>query len=183
MVDICTLALDVGATFVARSFSGDAKQLVPLLKAAIEHRGTAVIDIISPCITFNNHDGSTKSYTYVKEHDVSLQELGFIAPFEETTVDYSEGSVEVVQLPDGSKLTLKKLNAREHNVQDRLAAMKMIHESSAKGEILTGLFYINEEPKSLIESLSLPKKPLSRMKEADLRPSKEKFEQLMAEFR
>lgn len=183
MVDICTLALDVGATFVARSFSGDAKQLVPLLKAAIEHRGTAVIDIISPCITFNNHDGSTKSYTYVKEHDVSLQELGFIAPFEETTVDYSEGSVEVVQLPDGSKLTLKKLNSREHNVQDRLAAMKMIHESSAKGEILTGLFYINEEPKNLVESLNLPVKPLSRMTESELRPSREKFEQLMMEFR
>jgi 2-oxoglutarate ferredoxin oxidoreductase subunit beta len=182
-IDICTLALELGCTFVARSFSGDAKQLVPLLQAALRHKGTAVIDVISPCITFNNHDGSTRSYTYVKEHDRVLQELGFIQPQAELQVDYSEGATEVVELPDGSKLRLKKIDPRLHNLHDRYEAMKTLAESREKGEIVTGLFYIDEKATSLKETLSLTEKPLSRLTERELRPSPEALSEIMAEFR
>lgn len=183
VIDVCTLALELGCSFVARSFSGDAKQLVPLIQAALKHKGTAVIDVISPCITFNNHDGSTKSYNYVKEHDVTLQELGFIAPFQEIKVDYAEGDVEVVDLPDGSKLKLKKLNSRLHNIHDRYEAIKTVAESRNKGELLTGLFYIDEKHSSFIETLGLAEKPLAHMTEEDLRPTQEKFEEIFSEFK
>ncbi|MCK6598280.1 MAG: 2-oxoacid:ferredoxin oxidoreductase subunit beta [Bdellovibrionaceae bacterium] len=181
-IDICSLALNLGCTFVARSFSGDAKQLVPLIQAAQKHRGTALIDVISPCITFNNHDGSTKSYTYVREHDVSLQELGLIQPMQEIKVDYPEGSTQKVVLPDGSELYLKKLGNHEHTVTDKMAAMKLLHDSAKAGEILTGMFYIDETASNLNEELNLVDAGLVHLNEAQLRPSKDDFNKLMAEF-
>lgn len=181
-IDICSMALDLGCTFVARSFSGDAKQLVPLLQAAMKHKGTAVIDIISPCITFNNHDGSTKSYTYVREHDVSLQELGIIQPMEEIKVDYAEGERQNVQLPDGSTLTLKKLAKHDLNVSDRYAAMKMLNESKQTNEILTGLFYIDEKSESLNETLNLVDHSLATLNEKQLRPTRAQFDEILADF-
>lgn len=182
-IDLCSLAIDLGCTFVARSFSGDAKQLVPLIKAALRHRGTAFIDVISPCVTFNNHDGSTKSFGYLKEHDVVLQELGYIGAQESIEVDYQEGAREVVELHDGSKLTLKKLAANEHNPKDRKSAMDLLYAHRKTGEIVTGLFYVEENKESFTESLSLSDKSLAQMNESELRLTPEKFKELMAEFR
>jgi len=181
-IDLCTLALDLGCTFVARSFSGDAKQLVPLLQAALKHNGTAVIDVISPCVTFNNHDGSTKSFGWVKEHDISLQELGYVPAEEAINVDYAEGATEYVELPDGSKLRLRKLNSREHNLKDRAGAIKALHESRGRGELLTGLFYIDEKQNTLVDSLNLGEKPLALLSEQDLRPSRDSFQKVLKTF-
>jgi 2-oxoglutarate ferredoxin oxidoreductase subunit beta len=182
-IDLCTLAIDIGCTFVARSFSGDAKQLVPLIQAGLKHKGTAVIDVISPCVTFNNHDGSTKSFSWVKEHDISLQELGYVPAEEAITVDYAEGSVEYVNLPDGSKLKLKKINSRDHDVHNRLQAQTILYESKAKGEFLTGLFYIDENQSNLIEGLNLVDQPLASLQEKDLQPSAEALSAVLKEFR
>lgn len=181
-IDICSLAINLGCTFVARSFSGDAKQLVPLIQAAQKHRGMALIDVISPCITFNNHDGSTKSYTYVREHDVSLQELGIIQPMEEIKVEYDEGTTQKVKMPDGSELILKKLGTNEHSVNDKLHAMKLLHEAHLSGQILTGLFYIDETAPSLNEELNLASEGLVALNESHLRPTREQFEDILSEY-
>lgn len=181
-IDLCSLAVELGATFVARSFSGDAKQLVPLIQAGLKHKGTAFIDVISPCITFNNHDGSTKSYNYVKEHDTVLQELGYYAPQQEVLVDYNEGSKEVVELPDGSKMLLNKIDSRLHDIHNRTEALKVLNESRQQGEILTGLFYIDEKHDSLIDTLNLTEKPLAQLSELELRPSQEQFNKVLSRF-
>lgn len=183
-IDICSLAIDLGCSFVARSFSGDGKQLVPLLKAAFKHKGTALIDIISPCVTFNNHDGSTKSFSYLKEHDIHLQELGFISPQESVEIDYPEGQSQKVTFPDGSQLVLQKIDSQEHNVFDSVSAIQKIKESRNKGQILTGLFYLNQEKLSLTEQLQLNlTQPLSHYKESDLRGDQGIFNQIVAGFR
>ncbi len=182
-IDLCTLALELGCTFVARSFSGDAKQLVPLIQAALKHKGTAVIDVFSPCITFNNHDGSTKSYNYVKSHDVVLQELGFFNPQEAVVVDYKEGTKELIELPDGSKVLLNKIDSRLHNVHDRLSAAQVLTEARLNGEILTGLFYIREDEPSLIDNLNLVDKPLAFLSEKELRPTEDLFNKVMGQFK
>lgn len=182
-IDVCAMALEAGASFVARSFSGDGKQLVPLIQAALRHRGTAVIDVISPCIAFNNHEGSTKSYPYVKAHDVALHDLGFIAPQADQNVDYPEGTSQKISMPDGSELVLHKLDQRDHDVQDRIGAMTLLAKSHAKGELLTGLFYINEDDESYIEKLNLPKRALADLQQDDLRPSVEKMNSVLGEFK
>jgi 2-oxoglutarate ferredoxin oxidoreductase subunit beta len=181
-IDICGLAIELGASFVARSFSGDGKQVVPLLKAALAHQGCAVIDIISPCVTFNDHEGSTKSYKYVKEHDVILNDLDFIPFYESVDVDYAEGTSTDVQLHDGSHVRLRKLAEGEHDPRDRIAAMRVIHEARQGGELLTGLLYVNPEMKDLCELESIPTRPLRDLSEKDLRPTKEQFDQLMKEY-
>lgn len=182
-IDLCTLALDLGCTFVARSFSGDPKQLVPLLQAAIKHNGTAMIDVISPCVAFNNHDGSTKSFSWVKEHDVILQELGVVSAEEPIQVDYAEGSMEVVELSDGSKLKLKKLKAVEHNIHDRFGAMKLLYESRAKGELMTGLFYIDEKQDNHVQTLNLGSRSMASLTEKECRTSEADFKKIMAAFK
>lgn len=182
-IDLCTLALELGCSFVARSFSGDGKQLVPLIQAALKHNGTAFIDVFSPCITFNNHDGSTKSYNYLKYHDVVLQELGYFAAQEEIVVDYNEGSKELITLPDGSKVLLNKIDSRLHNLHDRMKASRVLTEARNNGEILTGLFYINESQPSLIDNFNLTEKPLSSLSEPELRPSEAQFNKVMQGFR
>ena len=151
MIDVCGLAIELGATFVARSFSGDGKQLVPLLQAAFAHRGTAVLDVISPCVTFNDHEGSTKSYAYVKEHDVVLHQAGFIHAREEITVDYEPGTVQDIVLDDGSHVTLRKLE-REYDPNDRIGAMTMIHETRTRGELVTGLLFIDTAARDLVRT-------------------------------
>ena len=127
------LAVQLGASFVARSFSGDKKQLLSILKASISHRGTAMIDVISPCVTFNDHEGSTKSYAYAKEHDEALGEVSFVPFFEDITVEYDPGTTTAVTMHDGSKLYLKKV-AEDYNPTDKLAAMRLMHETHARGE-------------------------------------------------
>src|SRR5437763_749373 len=134
-VDLIAMALQLGATFVARSFSGDKAQLVPLIKAAIEHRGAAFIDCISPCVAFNNHPGSTKSFDYVREHNEAVNRLDFMMPREEITVEYAPGTVEIVEQHDGSKLALRKL-AADYDPHKRLAAMSYLQERAAVGEMV-----------------------------------------------
>ncbi|MDZ4662462.1 MAG: 2-oxoacid:ferredoxin oxidoreductase subunit beta [Pseudomonadota bacterium] len=182
MIDLCSLALDVGCTFVARSFSGDAKQLVPLISAAVKHNGTALIDIISPCVTYNNHEGSTKSYNFYKDHKVILQELGLILPEQEILADYDPGSTTRVDMPDGSILTLKKL-ALDHDVTNRWAAQQLVHESNSRGEILTGLLYIDEKSQNFLQTLDLTERPLSELGETETRPSAQVLSDIFKEYR
>ena len=182
-IDLCSLALDIGCSFVARSFSGDAKQLVPLLSAALRHRGTALIDVISPCVTFNNHEGSSKSYDAVRDHNLQLQQLGFIQPFEEKKVDYAEGEVERVDMHDGSVLTLRKLDTKKHDVHNRQAAQRLLQETKNSGEILTGLFYLDTNCVNFLDTLNIGDKPLGQLTEAETRPSKEVFSKILAEFK
>jgi 2-oxoglutarate ferredoxin oxidoreductase subunit beta len=183
-IDICTLAIDLGCTFVARSFSGDMKQMVTLLKAAFKHKGTALIDVISPCVTFNNHDGSTKSFSYLKDHDVHLQELGFIAPREDVKVDYHEGQTQEVVFADGSRLVLQKLNSETHDVHDSVSAISKIYDARKQGNILTGLFYIRENSEDLIDTLHVnPNRPLNSLTETELRGKPETFQAIMKSFR
>ena len=181
-IDLCTLALNLGATFVGRSFSGDSKQLVPMIQAAIAHKGTAIIDIISPCVTFNNHAGSTKSYDATKENLVTLQELGFIPPFEEKTVDYPEGQSQEVEMHDGSVLTLRKLSSDELNLEDRISAITLIEEFKKQGQVLTGLFHINENSDDLSTSLQLTDKPLVELSDEDLIPSEESLQSILTKY-
>jgi 2-oxoglutarate ferredoxin oxidoreductase subunit beta len=180
-IDPCAVALAVGCSFVARSFSGDGKQLVPLIKAALAHRGTAVLDVISPCVTFNDHDGSTKSYSWVKEHDQEIHDVSFIPYFEEIEVDYAPGEVKDVELRDGSHIILKKLG-EEYDPTDRIAAMRQLEESRAGGQLLTGLLYVNEQMLDFASTEHLPGAPLRDLGEAELRLSREQFATLMAEF-
>ena len=182
-IDLCSMAIDLGCSFVARSFSGDSKQLVPLLQAALKHPGTAVIDIISPCVTFNNHEGSTLSYNAVKEHNIALQQLGFIPSFEEKTADYEEGEVQEITMHDGSILTLRKLDSRTHDLKNAGETLKMLRESRQKGELLTGLFYLDGEAQNLFDSLGLCEKPLTELADEELRPKLGQLPEIMNQFR
>ena len=180
-IDPCAVGMSVGCTFIARSFSGDGKQLVPLIKAAIAHRGTAVLDVISPCVTFNDHDGSTKSYSWVKDHDEMIHDVSFIPFFQEITVDYEPGTTKEVELHDGSRLVLKKL-AEDHDPRDRKSALRLIEESRERGQLLTGLLYLDEETEDFATREHLPERPLRDLAEDDLRIPREAFDQLMAEL-
>jgi 2-oxoglutarate/2-oxoacid ferredoxin oxidoreductase subunit beta len=168
-IDLVAMALQLGATFVARSFSGDKTQLVPLIRAAIEHRGAAFIDCISPCVAFNNHPGSTKSFDYVREHNEAVNRLDFMTPREEITVDYAPGTVEIFEQHDGSKLALRKL-AADYDPHDRLAAMSYLQERAAAGEIVTGLLYVEPEADDLHTHLETVETPLNALGEAELCP-------------
>ena len=180
-IDLCALALEMGCGFVARSFSGDAKQLVPLLNSALRHQGTAFIDVLSPCVTFANHEGSTRSFESVRNKKVALQELGFIQPQQEIEVDYAEGDTKEVELHDGSRLTLRKVDPRELDIHDAASALTHLAASKRKGEFLTGLFHWNREAKALDANLNLVATPLAHLDEST-KPSLEAFEEMMAEF-
>src|SRR5271167_1186959 len=147
-IDLVALALQLGATFVARSFSGDKTQLVPIIKAAIEHKGAAFIDVISPCVAFNNHAGSTKSFDYVREHNEAVNRLDFITGRDPIHVDYAPGTVQTVEQHDGTTLVLRKINA-DYEVHDRLAAMNFLQHYAAKGQVVTGVLFIADEPQDL----------------------------------
>ncbi len=181
-IDTCLLGIEVGATFVARSFSGDKRQLQAILKAAISHRGTALIDVLSPCVTFNDHEGSTKSYSYIKEHGETLSEVDYIPSYADIDVDYDPGATVDVQLHDGSHVRLKKLPA-DFDPTNRLAAIQLLHESRSKHEILTGIFLVDVHSKNFLELLSLVEEPLASLSEHDLRPSEGVLEEIMAELR
>ena len=180
--DCCALALQCGATFVARSFSGDKKQLVAILKAAIVHKGLSVIDVVSPCTTFNDHEGSTKSYSYMKEHDEMLNELDFVPYFDDISVDIPEGEVQDVTMHDGSKLRIKKLG-REYDPTNKFDALKALDEAAKKGEVLTGVFYIDTEKPNFMEMLGMEGAPLATLPESKVRPPKESLDQVMEELR
>jgi 2-oxoglutarate ferredoxin oxidoreductase subunit beta len=178
-IDICALAVELGATFVARSFSGDKKQLHALIKAAIAHRGTVLLDVVSPCVTFNDHEGSTKSYKYMKEHEEAIHEVGFVPHFEDIAVDYEPGSATEVRMHDGSMLTLRKLN-KDYDPTDRVNAMKTLMEADARGEVLTGVFYVDTQKKNFVELLNLVDIPLAQLPEEKLRPQKAVLDKIMA---
>lgn len=166
-IDLCGLAIELGCDFVARSFSGDRKQLVPLIKAAIEHRGTAFLDVISPCVTFNDHPGSTKSYQYTREHDWVLHEIGFYPGFSEVEIDMEEGETRDVRFPDGSLLTLKKLET-DYDPSDRLEALRILHEARRQEKVVTGLLYVDPETRGFQDVLELSRTPLARLPEEKL---------------
>jgi 2-oxoglutarate ferredoxin oxidoreductase subunit beta len=181
-IDTCALAIELGATFVARSFSGDKKQLLTILKAAISHRGTAMIDVISPCVTFNDHDGSTKSYSYVKDHDELLGEASFVPFFEDITIDYEPGTTKEVEMHDGSRLLLNKL-PQDYDPSNPLHAIRLLGESHKRGELLTGIFYVNPESKDFIELLNIVDEPLHTLPIERVRPGRHVLHELMEELK
>jgi 2-oxoglutarate ferredoxin oxidoreductase subunit beta len=181
-IDVVAMALQLGATFVARSFSGDKEQLVPLIKAAIEHQGAALIDVISPCVAFNNHAGSTKSFDYVREHNEAVNRLDFITGRAPITVAYEAGAVEVVEQHDGSKLVLKKV-AADYDAHDRIGAMTFLQQHAAKGQIVTGLLYVDSEPEDLHTHFNTVAAPLNTMSEKELSPGSAALDKINASLR
>jgi 2-oxoglutarate ferredoxin oxidoreductase subunit beta len=181
-IDTCALAIQLGATYVARSFSGDKKQLLALLKGALAHHGTSMLDVISPCVTFNDHEGSTKSYSYVKDHDEPLADVSFVPFFEEISVDYDPGSTTDITMHDGSHLLLKKL-ATDYDLTNKTEALRVLTESHDKGEIITGLFYVDTKRESFLDLLNLVDEPLATLPESRVRPPKQVLDELMEELR
>ena len=181
-IDLVGLALQLGATFVARSFSGDKTQLVPLIEAALQHKGIAFIDCISPCVAFNNHEGSTKSFDYVREHNEALNSLDVISGREEITVDYEPGTMEMVTQHDGSVLALRKLHT-SYDVNDRVAALSYMQERAAAGEIVTGLLYVDPNPRDLHAHLDTVETPLNALNDDALVPGARALERINAGLR
>jgi 2-oxoglutarate ferredoxin oxidoreductase subunit beta len=181
-IDLVSVALHLGATFVARSFSGDKEQLVPLVKAAIEHEGSAFVDVLSPCVAFNNHPGSTKSYDYVRAHNEAVNRLDFVSPRSPIAVSYAPGSVELVEQHDGSIVALRKLND-EYDIHDRLAAMNFLEVQAAKGEIVTGLLHLNPAPEDLHDHAHTVETPLNSLTEKELCPGSEALAKINASLR
>ncbi|MFN8473271.1 MAG: 2-oxoacid:ferredoxin oxidoreductase subunit beta [Anaerolineae bacterium] len=180
-LDLCVEAIVAGAGFVARSFAGDAKQVRELLKAAMNYKGTAVLDIISPCVTFNNDPVSNKSYDYGKDHEAPLHDIAFIQQFDEISVDYAPGAVQEVKMHDGPTILLHKLE-ENYDPTNRLAALARLEEARAKQEFITGLLYFDEARPTLAELENIVDTPLSHLTEDRVRPSKESLQKLMKEF-
>jgi 2-oxoglutarate ferredoxin oxidoreductase subunit beta len=176
------MAIELGCGYVARSFSGDMKQLLALVKGAIAHRGTALLDVISPCVTFNNHEDSTKSYKWAKDHEIPIQEIGFVPFFEEIHVDYDPGTTQDVVLHDGSHIRLKKLR-EDYDPTDKNAAFGLLHEAQVKQEFLTGLIYVEPTKKDFLSLLDLPEEPLATLPLERVRPPREALTQMMDELR
>jgi 2-oxoglutarate ferredoxin oxidoreductase subunit beta len=181
-IDLVGIALQLGASFVARSFSGDKTQLVPLIEAAIKHNGASFIDVISPCVAFNNHTGSTKSFDYVREHNEAVNRLDVISGRAPITVDYAPGTVQVVEQHDGTKLALRKVDA-DYDVHDRLAAMAFLQKHAAKGQVVTGLLYVDAEAEDLHSHLNTVAAPLNMLGEKELCPGSAALEKINASLR
>jgi len=182
-IDTVSLALLMGATYVARSFSGDKRQLVPLIKAGLAHQGSAFIDVISPCVAFNNHDGSTKSYDYVRDHNEAVNRLDFWPNAQAITSDYAPG--EVIEVPagaEGSMLRLRKLHA-DYDPTDRINATSMIASAAAKGEVLTGLLYVNPDSEDLHAHLGTYETAFNKLGEKELCPGSGMLEKINAALR
>lgn len=181
-IDTCALAISLGATFVARSFSGDKRQLHTILKAALAHRGTVMIDVVSPCVTFNDHEGSTKSFKYMKDHEEPLHDLNFVPAFHEIDVDYDPGSTINVTMHDGSSLRMRKLE-EDYDPTDKVRALTRLAQSQEVDEVLTGVLYLNTQAPNFIEMLNMTDEPLSNLPESVTRPSREVLEECMEELR
>jgi len=186
-IDLCLEAVIAGATFVARSFSGDAKQVRSLLKAALAHKGMAILDIVSPCVTFNNAPESTKSFPFGQEHEIQLQDIDVLAPSyvpdrEEITVgDYAEGEIIEVDMHDGTTIRLKKLE-KGHDPRNRMEAIRVLQESERDRLLTTGLIYYEEPRDTLPESLNLTPTPLAQLQGDSLRPSKQALDEVMKQY-
>ena len=181
-IDTCTLAIQLGATFVGRSFSGDKKQLLAMLKAAIAHKGTVMLDVISPCVTFNDHEGSTKSYKYMQEHEEAITEIGFVPSFEDISVDYDPGTTYDVEMHDGSHLRLRKLH-EDYDPSNRISAVKALMESHESGEVLTGVFYIDPKKPNFIDLLNVVDEPLGQLAPERVRPGKPVLDEIMSRLK
>ncbi len=181
-IDGALLALTLGATFVARSFSGDKAQLVPILKAGLRHKGFAFVDVISPCVTFNDHEGSTKSYAYTREKNVEVVQADFVMPTAAVTTEYEPGSVRSVRLHDGSWVRLRKL-AEDYDGADRDHAYAYIRERAQAGEVLTGLLYLQPDSSDVHEQNNIVSEPLTRLPYADLCPGNAELQKLQTRFR
>ena len=177
-IDTCALAIQLGATYVARSFSGDKKQLSALLKGALAHNGTSMLDVISPCVTFNDHEGSTKSYSYVKDHDEPLADVSFVPYFEEISVDYDAGSTMDIIMHDGSHILLRKIE-ESYDPTNKVEALRLLTESHDKGEVITGLFYVNTKQENFLTLLNVVDEPLATLPESRVRPPKGVLDQVM----
>ena len=181
-IDLVAMALQLGATYVARSFSGDKNQLVPLIKGALTHQGVAIIDCISPCVAFNNHEGSTRSYDYVREHNAAVNKLDVMLGRAPITAEYAPGEVAEITQHDGSVLRLRKLHA-DHHPTDRVAAMNDLAQRKAMGEIVTGLLFVDPEPLDLHGNLGTVKTPLNQLTDATLVPGAAALEKINAALR
>jgi 2-oxoglutarate ferredoxin oxidoreductase subunit beta len=181
-VDLVALALQLGATYVARSFSGDKAQLVPLVKGAMAHGGAAFIDVISPCVTFNNHSGSTKSYDYIRQHNEAVSRIDFITPRSEITTQYAPGEVVEVRQHDGSLLRLRKLHS-DYNPTDRNAAMNYMQTHQARGEVVTGLLYVDPLATDLHTALNTSDTPLNMLGVQQLCPGAGALDRINASLR
>ncbi|HKI99880.1 MAG TPA: 2-oxoacid:ferredoxin oxidoreductase subunit beta [bacterium] len=177
-IDIAELAIMMGATFVARSFSGDRKQLAPLLEAALNHKGTAVLDVLSPCVTFNDHEGSTKSLKNIRANRDVLHDIDFIPDFDQVTADYPEGTDIHVRMHNAGTITLHKI--KDHDPRDRLAALQLLERTRVENKFATGLLYINEDMPDFAEVEQLPDVPLAFMGEEELRPSRQALDAINA---
>ena len=180
-IDMAGLSLELGASFVARSFSGDKDQLVPIIKAALSHNGFALLDVISPCVTFNNNVGSTKSYDYVRAHAEATSDFDFVPNKEEIKVSYKKGAGKTLTLHDGSFINLRKLSPK-WDPTDRSSAIKRLRDAKDAGEILTGLMYIDTESESLHELLNTTDVPLNQLVEKDLCPGNKKLKEINKSF-
>jgi len=181
-IDTCALAIQLGATYVGRSFSGDKRQLSAMLKAAVAHRGTSMLDVISPCVTFNDHEGSTKSYGYMKDHDEPLHEISFIPAYEDIAVEYPAGTAVEVKMHDGSLLRLRKLE-EAYDPRDKVRALSRIAEAQGKGEVLTGVLYVNPEAPTFLDLLRLPEEALGTLPQERTRPPRQALAAVLEDFR
>ncbi len=181
-IDMVSLALQMGATYVARSFSGDKEQLVPLIKAGLAHKGAAFIDCVSPCVQFNNHNGSTKSYDYVREHNEAVNRLDMITPRDPITVDYQPGETVKVQQHDGSVLSLHKLNTL-YDPSSRAQALGYLQARQARGQIVTGLLFVDPEAQDLHDAVGTIDTPLNQLNEPELVPGQSALDRINARLR
>lgn len=181
-IDLCAMAIELGATFVAQSFSGDKRQLVPLIQAALAHNGFALINVMSPCVTFNNNVGSTKSYDYVREHNEAMSKIDIVPIREEITVDYEQGDVKMVEMHDGSLLQLQKLS-QGWNPEDKLSTISALYKARDNNEILTGLLYIDNDSVELNDLINTTNTPLNQLSEKELCPGMEVLEGINQGFR
>jgi 2-oxoglutarate/2-oxoacid ferredoxin oxidoreductase subunit beta len=180
-IDVCAMAIELGCSFVCRSFAGDPKQMVALLKAALGHRGTALFDVISPCVTFNNHEGSTKSYKYAKDHEELLHEISYVPFFEQINVEYKEGEAKDVELHDGSRIRLRKTSF-DYDPTNKGDALNTLRRCQESNEFLTGLIYINESKPDFLTLLNLIDEPLATLPQQRTQPSAEDLKEIMAEL-
>jgi len=181
-IDLCGLGIELGAQFVARSFSGDKTQLIPLIKAALKHPGFALIDVISPCVTFNNNAGSTKSYDYTREHMEATAAVDLVPMKSEITIDQAGGTVELIKLHDESHIALNKLH-RDWDPMDKISALRNLHEARLRDEILTELIYLDPNSRDLHAILNTSDRPLNQMAENDLCPGTEALEKINQSYR
>ena len=181
-IDCCLAGIEMGATLVARSFAGDKRQLAAILKAAIAHNGLSVIDVVSPCVAFNDHDGSTKSYAYMKDHDEPLHVVDFVPGFTDIEVEIEEGETRTVEMHDGSTLVLRKLGA-DYDPTNRVKAATLLHESAERDEVVTGILYVDPARTNFLDRLEMVGEPLATIAESRVRPTRAVLAQISEEFR